>query len=140
MTDRFDALIIGGGMTADAAAKGFREVDAEGSIAILSEDVDPPYARPALSKKLWTDPDFSWEDKVDLHTEETGATEGVKAVDPASMENAKGEVTYCSGKDTSDRGCGRHGRRRVPRAHNRASAASAVDRRRHAVQQRHRLD
>jgi multiple sugar transport system substrate-binding protein len=34
-------------------------------------------------------------------TEETGATEGVKAVDPASMENAKGEVTYCSGKDTS---------------------------------------
>jgi multiple sugar transport system substrate-binding protein len=34
-------------------------------------------------------------------TEETGATEGVPAVDPASMENAKGEVTYCSGKDTS---------------------------------------
>ena len=34
-------------------------------------------------------------------TEETGSTEGVKAVDPASMEGAKGEVTYCSGKDTS---------------------------------------
>ncbi len=34
-------------------------------------------------------------------TEETGSTEGVKAVDPASMDGAKGEVTYCSGKDTS---------------------------------------
>jgi trehalose/maltose transport system substrate-binding protein len=34
-------------------------------------------------------------------TSETGTTEGVKKVDPASMENAKGSVTYCSGKDTS---------------------------------------
>ena len=33
-------------------------------------------------------------------SQETGATEGAKKVDPASMENAKGEVTYCSGKDT----------------------------------------
>ncbi len=31
---------------------------------------------------------------------ETGATEGAKVIDPASMNNAKGEVTYCSGKDT----------------------------------------
>ena len=34
-------------------------------------------------------------------SEETGATEGAKAVDLASMDNAKGEVTYCTGKDTS---------------------------------------
>jgi multiple sugar transport system substrate-binding protein len=34
-------------------------------------------------------------------TEETGQTEGVPAVDPASMDSATGEVTYCSGKDTS---------------------------------------
>jgi multiple sugar transport system substrate-binding protein len=34
-------------------------------------------------------------------TESTGTTEGSKAVDPASMEGAKGEVTYCTGKDTS---------------------------------------
>ena len=32
---------------------------------------------------------------------ETGSTEGAKAIDPASMENAKGEVTYCMGKDTT---------------------------------------
>jgi len=34
-------------------------------------------------------------------TTQTGSTEGVKAVDPASMNGAKGTVTYCSGKDTS---------------------------------------
>ena len=31
----------------------------------------------------------------------TGQTEGAKAIDPASMDSAKGEVTYCTGKDTS---------------------------------------
>jgi multiple sugar transport system substrate-binding protein len=34
-------------------------------------------------------------------TEETGATEGAKVVDVASIEGAKGEITYCTGKDTS---------------------------------------
>jgi multiple sugar transport system substrate-binding protein len=34
-------------------------------------------------------------------SEETGATEGAKVIDPASMDNAEGEVTYCLGKDTS---------------------------------------
>jgi 3-phenylpropionate/trans-cinnamate dioxygenase ferredoxin reductase subunit len=72
MTD-FRYLIVGGGMVADAAARGIRELDTDGTIGVLSEDVDRPYARPALSKKLWTDPDFSWDEKVDLHTEETGA-------------------------------------------------------------------
>ena len=28
-------------------------------------------------------------------------TEGAKKIDPASMDNAKGDVTYCAGKDTS---------------------------------------
>src|ERR671914_1748259 len=32
--------------------------------------------------------------------EETGVTEGAKVIDPASMENASGEVTVCMGKDT----------------------------------------
>ena len=34
-------------------------------------------------------------------TAESGATKGAKAIDPASMEGAKGNVTYCTGKDTS---------------------------------------
>ena len=32
---------------------------------------------------------------------ESGATEGSKAIDPASMDSAKGDVTFCLGKDTS---------------------------------------
>jgi multiple sugar transport system substrate-binding protein len=34
-------------------------------------------------------------------SEESGSTEGAKAIDPASMESAKGDVTFCLGKDTS---------------------------------------
>jgi multiple sugar transport system substrate-binding protein len=34
-------------------------------------------------------------------TEETGATEGAKTIAPSEMEGAKGEVVYCTGKDTS---------------------------------------
>ena len=34
-------------------------------------------------------------------SEETGATEGAKAIDPASMDGATGDVTFCLGKDTS---------------------------------------
>ena len=33
-------------------------------------------------------------------TEESGVTEGAKVIDPASMENASGNVTVCMGKDT----------------------------------------
>ncbi|MDU1726521.1 MAG: FAD/NAD(P)-binding oxidoreductase, partial [Cutibacterium avidum] len=69
----YQYLIIGGGMAADSAAHGIREIDKDGSIAILSADVDSPYPRPALSKKLWTDPEFTW-DKTDLATAaDTGA-------------------------------------------------------------------
>lgn len=46
-------LIIGGGLTGDAAVRGIRELDAEGSIGMLSMEPDPPYARPNLSKGLW---------------------------------------------------------------------------------------
>jgi len=34
-------------------------------------------------------------------TSETGTTEGAEAIDVASMDNAKGDVTFCLGKDTS---------------------------------------
>ncbi len=47
-------LIVGGGMTADAAVQGIRERDKTGTIALLSAEKNPPYDRPPLSKKLWT--------------------------------------------------------------------------------------
>ncbi len=46
-------LIIGGGMTADAAVMGIREIDPEGSIGLISMETDPPYNRPPLTKGLW---------------------------------------------------------------------------------------
>ncbi len=46
-------LIVGGGMTADAAARAIREGDPHGSIGIISDDPHPPYNRPPLSKGLW---------------------------------------------------------------------------------------
>ncbi|MDI3298053.1 MAG: FAD-dependent oxidoreductase [Bacillota bacterium] len=46
-------VIVGGGMTADAAVDGIREVDEEGSIGLFSEERFPPYNRPPLSKGLW---------------------------------------------------------------------------------------
>lgn len=49
----FHYLIAGGGMSAAAAAKGIREVDAKGAIGILAAEPHPPYQRPPLSKALW---------------------------------------------------------------------------------------
>ena len=46
-------LIIGGGMTADAAVRGIRQLDGEGSIGLVGEEPYPPYDRPPLSKGLW---------------------------------------------------------------------------------------
>lgn len=46
-------LIIGGGMTADAAIEGIREVDPSGSIVLVGSEPHPPYNRPPLTKALW---------------------------------------------------------------------------------------
>jgi NADPH-dependent 2,4-dienoyl-CoA reductase/sulfur reductase-like enzyme len=46
-------LIIGGGLAGDAATRGIRELDTEGSIGLISAEPDPPYMRPNLSKGLW---------------------------------------------------------------------------------------
>jgi NADPH-dependent 2,4-dienoyl-CoA reductase/sulfur reductase-like enzyme len=49
----YSYAIIGGGMTADAAIRGIREVDAFRSIGLFSMEPEPPYNRPPLSKDLW---------------------------------------------------------------------------------------
>jgi 3-phenylpropionate/trans-cinnamate dioxygenase ferredoxin reductase component len=46
-------LIVGGGLTADGACKGIREVDPDGTIVLVGEEPHAPYARPPLSKALW---------------------------------------------------------------------------------------
>jgi len=76
-------LIVGGGMTADAAAHALHEADAAGSIGILAGEPHPPYDRPPLSKALWKGEP---EEKIWRKTAETGATlltgRRVTAIDP----------------------------------------------------------
>ncbi len=65
---KYKYLIIGGGMTADAAAHSIRENDPKETIGLISNEENPPYARPPLSKALWTG-DEELED-IDLGTSE----------------------------------------------------------------------
>ena len=82
---RYEYVIVGGGMIADAAAKGIRELDPDSAILVLGDDPDEPYTRPALTKLLWTDPSFT-EEKVPLGSEATGAEirtgTTVESIDP----------------------------------------------------------
>jgi NADPH-dependent 2,4-dienoyl-CoA reductase/sulfur reductase-like enzyme len=69
----YQYLIIGGGMTAAAAVDGIRELDATGSIGLISAETDAPYDRPPLSKALWngTELESIWrkmeKNQVNLH-------------------------------------------------------------------------
>lgn len=46
-------LVVGGGMTGDAACRGIRDRDPDGSIGLVGEEPFEPYVRPPLSKGLW---------------------------------------------------------------------------------------
>jgi NADPH-dependent 2,4-dienoyl-CoA reductase/sulfur reductase-like enzyme len=63
-------LVVGGGMTGDAAVKGIREHDADGSIVLVGAEQHAPYARPPLTKKLWSGGD---ESTIWRGTDEAGA-------------------------------------------------------------------
>ena len=69
MQDSYDYVIVGAGMAGDSAARGIREVDPAGSILVIGREPTAPVTRPALTKKLWTDPGFTF-DQVWLATAE----------------------------------------------------------------------
>lgn len=48
----YDYLIIGGGMTADAALHGTREADSEGSVGVVGAEPHRPVTRDALKGRL----------------------------------------------------------------------------------------
>src|SRR5262245_28820935 len=93
----FKYLIIGGGMTADAAVKGIREIDSKGNVGVISSESDPPYDRPPLTKGLWKDKPY---DSVWRHTEDQGIElflqRSAKSVVPAkrTVTDNRGEVYY----------------------------------------------
>jgi NADPH-dependent 2,4-dienoyl-CoA reductase/sulfur reductase-like enzyme len=65
----YQYLIIGGGLAGDAAVRGIRELDADGSIGMFSTELNPPYTRPNLSKGLWKGRPL---EKIWRHTENLG--------------------------------------------------------------------
>jgi len=76
-------LIVGAGMTADAAVRGIREVDSTAPIGIIGNEPDPPYNRPPLSKALWKGKPL---DSVWRKTDELGVElhlkRSVRMIDP----------------------------------------------------------
>ncbi len=66
-------LVVGGGMTGDAACRGIRDHDQDGTIGLVGAEPHEPYARPPLSKALWKGKDEAsiWRGTpqlgVDLH-------------------------------------------------------------------------
>jgi NADPH-dependent 2,4-dienoyl-CoA reductase/sulfur reductase-like enzyme len=94
----YQYLIIGGGMTAHAAARGIRDVDARGTIGIIGAEPVPPYKRPPLSKGLWKGQALEkiWYNMdalaVDLHVGRTAELlePGGKRV----VDSGDGEYTY----------------------------------------------
>lgn len=84
-------LIVGGGMSADAAIHGIREVDSNGSIGLIGAETERPYNRPPLSKGLWKGKTIDSTDAA-LHL---GRTAG--RVDPAQrqvIDDQGTEYTY----------------------------------------------
>ncbi len=76
-------LIVGGGMTAAAAAQALHEADPTGSVGLVSAEPHPPYDRPPLSKALWKGEP---EEKIWRNTAATGAAlhlgRRITAIDP----------------------------------------------------------
>lgn len=89
----FDYLIVGGGLAAASAVDGIRELDPSGSIALVTDEPEPPYQRPPLSKEFIQYPDvprsllyvkpegwFEEQDGIELVTRQK-----VLVLDPADM-------------------------------------------------------
>ena len=51
--NKYDYVIVGGGLAGASAIEGIRELDAKGSILLICMEPYLPYDRPPLSKKLW---------------------------------------------------------------------------------------
>src|SRR5262249_27633206 len=83
--ERRKYLIVGGGLAADAAIRGIRAIDRDGSILAVSDEDAPPYDRPPLSKALLRGAPVG---TIWRHTELSGAElrlgTKITALDPVS--------------------------------------------------------
>jgi 3-phenylpropionate/trans-cinnamate dioxygenase ferredoxin reductase component len=89
-------VLVGGGMTAAAAATAIRAADPAGGVTLISSDTHPPYARPPLSKALWKGEP---EEKIWLLQDDVGVDvrlgRSVRGIDPRgrSVTDDQGETT-----------------------------------------------
>jgi len=85
MLNDYPYLIVGGGMTADAAARAIREADPKAPIGMIGAETHPPYNRPPLSKALWKgDPEDSIWRGTDQARVDLVLGRRVTAIDPAA--------------------------------------------------------
>lgn len=91
-------VIVGGGMAADSAVRGIREIDGSGAIAVIGEESHLPYDRPPLSKALWKGKPL---ESIWRHTPGTGVAlhvgRAVVALDPLKKtvtDNTGNVYTY----------------------------------------------
>jgi len=91
-------LVVGGGLTGDAACKGIREHDSEGTIGLVSAEPHPPYARPPLSKGLWKgdEEDSIWRgtDQLDGVELLLGRTVEILDLDQHQVRDNRGEALH----------------------------------------------
>jgi 3-phenylpropionate/trans-cinnamate dioxygenase ferredoxin reductase subunit len=89
-------LVVGGGLAGDAACKGIREHDSEGTIGLVSAEPHPPYARPPLSKGLWKgdEEDSIWRgtDQLDGVELLLGRTVEILDLDQHQVRDERGEA------------------------------------------------
>ncbi len=85
MLNDYPYLIVGGGMTADAAARAIRETDPKDPIGLIGAETHPPYNRPPLSKALWKgEPEDSIWRGTDQARVDLVLGRRVTAIDPAA--------------------------------------------------------
>lgn len=89
-------LIVGGGMTADAAVRGIRTIDPDGAIGLFSRETDPPYNKPPLSKGLWKGKAV---EGILRRTERLGVDLNLNC--PVSEINLHGKTVRVSGEEHS---------------------------------------
>lgn len=97
LSDSYDYLIVGGGVVSYSAAKAIHQQDPEASIAVIGADPSPAVYRPDLSKKLWTDPTFDF-DQIWLHTHADSGADVATGTTVVSIDPAQRTVTTDTGQ------------------------------------------
>lgn len=97
LSDSYDYVIVGGGVVSYSAAKAIHQQDPKASIAVIGADPNPAVYRPDLSKKLWTDPKYDF-DQIWLHTDTDADADVATGTTVVSIDPAQRTVTTDSGQ------------------------------------------